>query len=138
MPLVLPSGLEVEIASNETLVRFLTSESQFNSTAVKPSAFLPGQDHETSVFRHLGQPQIELWEIAAQHIESQERRARGAAIITATAIRAVLLAVEASEPPARHAAIRGWHRSADPEAQKSKRKEAALELVRHALLIRRG
>jgi hypothetical protein len=136
MPTVLPSGLEAEIAGSEPLARFLVSSGQYGLTVVKPSAFLPSPDRETSVFRHGPTPVPDLWKLAEEHVESHGRRVHGAAIVTAAAVRESSLSVESSEPPPRHAVIRGWYYCDDPEFQKSKQKAAALELVRHALLIK--
>lgn len=137
MSLVLPSGLDVEIAESEQLARFLASSSHFNSIAVKPSAYLPGPDRETSVFRHGPSPEAELWSLAREHVESHGRPVHGVAIVSASAIRSASLRIESSEPPPCHAAIRGWYFGDDLEFQKSMHKHAALELVRHTLLIKR-
>ena len=61
---MLPSGLPEHIDDDEDLARFLVQSNQFNSTSVKPSAFLPNrQDLETSVSRHGREPLARLWEL---------------------------------------------------------------------------
>jgi hypothetical protein len=46
---MLPSGLPEQIQDEEDLARFLVQSSQFTTTSVKPSAFLPNpKDRETS------------------------------------------------------------------------------------------
>lgn len=49
----------------------------------------------------------------------------GAAIVEVEAVRGAGLDAVAQEPPLRHANIRGWPRSTDPDEQKAQRKEVA-------------
>lgn len=128
MPL-LPSGLPSEIEGDEDLARFLFSRSQFNSTAVKPAAFLPEpKSVETSVFRHGLDPLHDLWSIGVS--AAGERTLYGAAIFKARVVEEAGLNVQSDEPPPRHAAVRGWPwMENDPELQKARQKEAALVLA---------
>lgn len=125
----LPSGLLEEIDDDEDLARFLTSSSQYNSITVKPVAFLPSSDHETSVFRHGLEPAKNLWQIGEDAIGASGRSLYGVALLKATAIRAAALEVFADEPPLRHAAVRNWPTNPDPDLQKAQRREIALELA---------
>jgi len=122
---MLPSGLPEQIGDHEDLARFLTQGSQYTQTVVKPSAFLPWpKDRETSVFRHGREPRQRLWEIGAEAAGS--RALHGAAIVRAGQVRAAQLSVESEEPPARHAAIRGWPwLDTDADLQKARQKELA-------------
>ena len=52
-------------------------------------------------------------------------------------VRAALLDVIADEPPARHAAIRGWPWLDDLELQKAQQKERAALIASKAALVRR-
>lgn len=130
---MLPSGLPEHVGDGEDLARYLLSSSQFNATMMKPSAFLPNpKNDETSVFRH----DDNLWAVALLHVAG-ERTVHGAAMVKAQHVRAVQLEVLASEPPDRHANITGWPTNSDPEFAKAARKEAAAELARHAVLVKR-
>ena len=134
---MLPSGLSEHINDAESLARFLTSDSQFNSKMVKPSAFLPAPaSQETSVFRHGSEPSEALWAIGSEHVATSGRTVHGAAILTAGEVRAAGLAVVASEPPDRHAAIKDWPWIGnDPDLLKAERKERALLLAKNARLL---
>lgn len=123
------SGLPDEIDDEEDLARFLTQRSQFNTTIIKPAAFLPSPlDQETSVFRHGREPLTQLWEIGAA--AAGERSLHGAAIFKARDVRSSRLDVFADEPPLRHAAIRQWPSiENDPDEQKAQQKERAVMLA---------
>jgi hypothetical protein len=135
---MLASGLPERVGDDEDLARFLTSKSQFNARGVKPSAFLPSPaDQETSVFRHGAEPQADLWRIGDEHAAG-DRSVHGVGIVKAADVRGAELDVFADEPPPRHAAIRGWPRTADdPELQKAQQKERAVALASKALALRR-
>lgn len=133
----LPSGLPELVASQEPLARFLTSSSHYNSSVVKPSAFLPNpHDGKTSVFRHDAEPRDALEAIGRNEV-AQGRSLHGAAIITAAEVRAAKLEVTAAEPPPRHADIEGWPwMQGDREFGKAESKERALLLAQKAQLLR--
>jgi hypothetical protein len=131
---VLPSGLPEAVADEEVLARFLTTGSHYSSEKrlVKASAFMPEEIHrETSVFRHPGLPVAELRQLGANVIPpGSERRLHGAAFLKAASVRRAQLDVVALEPPARHAAIRGWPWSEpDPRLRKGLHKELANDLA---------
>lgn len=129
----LPSGLPDQVSDDEDVARFLTSSGHYNSSVVKPSAFLPSpKNGETSVFRHGAEPLDELKAIAQKEVGA-ERRIHGAAIVKAAAVRAVELEVRAKEPPPRHADIVGWKWSADdPEFGKAEQKMIAALIAQKA------
>lgn len=134
---MLSSGLPERVEDHEDLARFLTSSSQFSSSVVKPSAFLPSsQSRETSVSRHGEEPRDSLWEIGRS--AAGERNLHGAALFKAADVRAAWLDVLADEPPPRHAVIRGWPWNDDPDVAKAKQKELALQLASHAQLLTIG
>ena len=127
------SGLPVDVDDEEPLARFLFSSSLFNSTGVKPAAFLPNpKNGETSVFRHGSEPEEQLWPLARDAATS--RTLHGAAIVKASYVRASRLTVTAHEPPARHANILGWP---DSKLEKSRQKLMAAELSEQASLVLR-
>lgn len=131
----LPSGLPDKVDDQESLSRFLTSSSQFNSIMAKPAAFLPSPVHRnSSVFRIGNEPErlCRVW----QETTSGERQLKGAAIFRAGAVRAARLDVLAEEPPPAHANIEGWpwieH---DPELQKARQKDLAAQIASGAELV---
>ena len=135
---MLPSGLPESIAGSESLARYLTSRSQFNSSGVKPAAFLPNpKDNKTSVYRHGAEPSDELWTIGAAYVAG-ERTLYGAAVCLAADVRAAQLEVVAKEPPPRHANIERWpDDEIDPQMAKAKCMKFAGLIAQHANLVRR-
>ena len=134
---VLPSGLEDVISDGEELCRFLTQSNQFNTTMVKPSAFLPSTTSlETSVFRHGAKPEDQLWTIGTGALVG--RPFYGAAIFRPSATHEAGLTLAVSEPPHRHAAIRGWPRfEHDPVLTKAQQKEKATIIASQCDLLLR-
>ena len=122
----LPSGLPDVVADDEDIARFLTQSSQYNTTMVKPAAFLPNPTgHETSVSRHGREPSQRLWQLGLA--AAGERTLQGAAIFKALVVRNAGLELIADEPPELHAAIRGWPWfENDPAMQKAQQKEFAV------------
>ena len=147
----LPSGLPERVADEEPLARFLTSSSQFNSSSVKPGAFIPQVGSvRVSVYRHGSMPDGALWELAARHIESGGRRVHGVAIASASVVRAAhvstsvdgsalpALDVEADDTPPMHANIVGWARADEDAVEpKAANKALAMAIATRAELIRR-
>lgn len=127
----LPSGLPDFVEDSEPLAGFLFSSNSFSREVVKPSAFLPNpRDGERSVFRHGAAPLTALWEIGDSLVREQ-RNLHGVAIIKAGDVRVAALSAVASEPPLRHGAIRNWAINPnDPDLQKSRQKQQAMELAR--------
>ena len=126
---LLPSGLPDSVGDDEHIARFLTQSSHFSKQQVDPSVFLPGRkDKETSVSRHGSEPlaAVRTLGVAA----AGTRKLYGAAMFMARNVREAHLEIVSSEPPERHAVIRGWPwNENDPEDQKAKQKERALELA---------
>lgn len=133
----LPSGLPEQIDDDEALARFLTSSSQFNTSMVKPAAFLPNPNNgETSVFRHAAESFDALWEIGAA--VAGDRTLHGAAIFKARHVRLAGLEVKAYEPPPRHANIVDWPTAGqDQELIRAQQKERALDIAKYSEFIRR-
>lgn len=129
----LPSGLPEHVADDEDIARFLTSSGHYNSSAVKPAAFMPNpQNGETSVFRHGAAPLDALKKIAQAEVGA-ERHIHGAAIVKAGVVRAAKLEVRAKEPPPRHADIIDWPWSKDdPVFGKAEQKELAALIAQKA------
>lgn len=130
-----PSGLGDIVEDDEGLARYLTSSSYFGAGLVKPAAFMPDREAETSVFRHGREPRDELWRIG--YLTANQRTLHGAAIIRARHVRLASLDIRAKEPPPRHADIVGWPFELDADLQKAQRKQKALLLAQHAELVRR-
>jgi hypothetical protein len=127
---LLSSGLPEAVGDDEQIARFLTQSSHFSKQQVDPSVFLPGKrDRETSVSRHGREPLETLRALGAA--AANGRKLYGAAMFQASDVRAALLSIASSEPPERHAVIRGWAwNDSDPDEQKAKQKECALQLAR--------
>ena len=125
----LPSRLPDQVAPDEDLARFLTQSNQYNTTMVKPAAFLPSvRDRETSVSRHGAEPTQKLWELGLA--AAGARTLHGAAIFKAKAVQEAKLEVAPAEPPHQHVVIRGWPWiENDPDLQKAKQKESAIVLA---------
>lgn len=125
----LPSGLPETVDSAEDLARFLTQSGHYSGHAVKPGAFLPSpKDRATSVSRHGSEPIATLYQLGLA--AAGDRSLHGAAIIKCGAVCAAGLGVDADEPPARHALIRGWPwLDNDKQLEKAQQKEKALQLV---------
>ncbi len=118
------------VAGDEEVARSIMSSSWVakEKGRIKHNAYLPAPDDDTSVFRSTN-----FSAAAVRALMSDSRLTdHGAAIVVADKIRASGLDAIASEPPPRHANIRGWPRSADPDEQKAKRKEAAIRIAEHA------
>ena len=129
------SGLPEHVGDDEALTRFLTQSNQFNSSRVKPSAFLPSPKHRnTSVFR-AGTDPVGLRDTWNQN-NPMGRPLKGAATCKARHIRSAGLDVVASEPPPAHANIEGWPWIADdPELQKARQLECANQLAAEATVV---
>lgn len=126
---MLPSGLPELVADEEDLARFLTSRGHFNSTMVRPVAFLPNPaDRKKSVARQGKEPITELRALAAEYLPPTTK-AYGAGICTASEVRKVGLQFDANEPPRRHADIVGWPVNDDPALQKAADLERAGQLA---------
>ena len=125
----LPSGLPDQVLDHEDLARFLVQSNQYNTTMVKPAAFLPSpKSRETSISRHGREPLDRLWNLGA--VAAGERKLHGAAIIGTQAVATAQLNVVADEPPPRHAVIKNWPWiDDDPEFQKAQQKEKAVILA---------
>jgi hypothetical protein len=135
--MALPSGLSELVAEDEDLARFLTQRSQFSREIAKPAAFLPSPaDRETSVSRHGVEPPEELWQIG--RAAAGDRTLYGAAIVKAESVAVAKLEIVSSEPPPRHAAIRGWPWPDDQDLRKAQQKARAIVLASrttHLLLV---
>lgn len=125
------SGLSEVVGDDEPIARFLTQSGHFSKQQqlVNSSVFLPGnRDRETSVSRHGAEPLDVLRTLGLA--AASGRKLYGAAIFKASDVRKAHLEIVSSEPPERHAVIRDWPwNDNDPEDQKAKQKERALELA---------
>jgi len=128
------SGLTEEVQPGERLARFLRSSSHVakHHGRIKAAAFLPAPDDDTSVFRASGLDDTEVRELGTQHVQSSTRH--GTALVAAEKVYAEDLEIvpEEEEGPPRHANIRGWPVSNDPEIQKNQRRLKAEAIASEA------
>lgn len=129
----LPSGLPEHVADGEDLARFLTSSGHYNTSVVRPSAFMPNpRNGEASIFRHGPVPMEDLM-LIAQGAVGVDRKIHGVAIVKARDVREATLEIHSSEPPPRHANIVGWEwLSEDPDFGKARHKELAALIAQKA------
>ena len=128
----LPSGLPETVADNELISRFLTSRNHYNTTAVKPPAFIPNpKDGRLSIARHNAEPIEESERLAKEDFHLQ--KAAGVARLPALTFRKEGLDFLADDNPPRHADVINWPwREDDPEYGKSERKLIAAALAQQA------
>ncbi len=110
---------------SETLSRFVLKERYIRANnTVKPAAFEPNKNGETSVFRISGITNNEIWDIGDREVAPKRNRPiLGRADINTAIVISNELKVIPSEPPKRHADITGW-----PD-ERSKQKQIELELA---------
>ena len=129
------SGLPEHVGDDEDVARFLTQSKQFNTSRVKPSAFLPSSKHRnTSIFRMGGDPAhlVDTW----NQNNPDDRPLRGAAICKAKHVGAAGLDVVASEPRPTHANVEGWPwLESDEELQKAQQLERAIQIAAEATVV---
>lgn len=118
------------VNSDEILSRFIFHSDCFRTSdnTVKHTAFLPGRDGETSVFRISGISQNEICDIGHEVGAKRGKPMLGWAAIIAYIILNKGLKIIPSEPPTRHAIIVGW-----PQ-ERSGQRLIALELAANAEL----
>lgn len=113
---------------SETLSRFVVYNRWVRTdNTIRPVAFTPNKNGETSIFRISGISDNEVWNIGEREVGmKQNKTILGRADITASIILSNHLEIIPSEPPERHADITGW-----PD-ERSKQKQIALELAEEA------
>src|SRR5258706_11569532 len=107
------STLPATVDAHEPLTRFIFSSENFAHTkgVVKPKAFLPDGNGETSVFRVSSLGSNQIWEIGNK-IRKEKVKARGS-VVTGTVRRIGLQVNSAPEEHPRHAIIVGWPKEKD-------------------------
>lgn len=130
-------GSSSAVTPSETLCRFIFDSGQFSTVLVKHRAFLPAFNKdispprlETSVHRinGMGEEQIRMAGVAAGLNRGKEPRAQGH--VSARVVLEQNLAVDAAEPPLKHAVIVGWPGGKDDQM------DLAKEIARQAILRR--
>ena len=118
------------IGPNDPVSRYLIDKRHYSSVnkRVKPGAFLPEPNGETSVYLIKNLSEVEIWEHGAKYVEAKGRTVRGRAELNAGVIEEATLRLLADDPPPRHAKIVGW----PPE--KDEQKAVALELAQSSVL----
>lgn len=137
---LLPSGLPVEVADEETLARFVLSSRNRSWTEkdgwrIKPPAFIPDPHDDLSVSRVGDLPESEIKSYGKPVAEKQGKTLYGAALVSAGLVRSISLEVESDEGPPRHANVVRWPKESDPKEQKSKRQLLAAELASEARFV---
>lgn len=115
---------------NELLARYIFESNKYSTekNVVKPGAFLPNRNGQTSVFSIQGLEEQEVWEIGESVATNRQKTLKARADIDLIKVTNNNLSVVDDEPPPRHANIVGW-RDDKPEQQL-----IALELVEDAQL----
>jgi hypothetical protein len=102
-----------------------------NTGKVRAAAFLPGSDHETSVYRTNGVPEAKVWRIGQKVGELRGKRVLGRGDVQVGVVRATGLLVTLGNDPRHHAFIHGW----PPATDKDQRKSLAQELAAAATTL---
>jgi hypothetical protein len=118
------SGLPQEVSPDEILARFIKSRHWIRSSdnSVKPDAFIPPQDMNLSVTRHIGLSEEQLWtagrDVVAKLAEKTPAELVGRADFAAHATPAPLHVQAAGIPDnPNHAHVSGW--PSDKPSQKN-------------------
>jgi hypothetical protein len=121
---------EGSIDPSDPVSRYLIDKRHYSSQnqRVKPGAFLPEPNGETSVYLIKNLSEKEIWGLGEQYIEAKGRRIRGRAQLNAGAVEEASLRLLADAAPPRHARIVGW------PSEKDEQKAFALELAQRSLL----
>src|SRR5436853_7923988 len=120
---------KIEVDDDEWLARFVFSRGHIRASdnTVKADAFIPPQNLELSVARHLNLSSDEIWGAGMEISKSRPAVTLcGRADIQATSARRQFLNVRSQPPPKYHAVIYGW------PSYKPAQKIIALELARLA------
>jgi hypothetical protein len=129
---MLSSGLTEEVLDCEVAARAIVSSTWVAKTTgrVKYPAFLPNQDHETSITRALKLSPDQLW--ASAQAAAGNRNLHGIGNAHVGRIRIEHLDVTSSEPPDFHADIVRWPIDPDPDLQRAKRNAVAGNIAEDA------
>jgi len=121
----------VEIDDDEWLARFILYSRWIRGSdnTVKQDAFIPPQNSELSVTRHLDLSEEELWQAGQVVANTRPSTLYGRADLQAITARNQSLEVRAASPPKNHAIIVSWPN------EKPAQKIIALELARAALYV---
>ena len=98
-------------SETDTFARFLLYRRWYNAErfTVKPDAFMPSPDGETSVFQTTDSTEGEIWQLGESNIpETAERRICGRADFVSAAVSKARLQLARDAPPSLHANIVGW------------------------------
>ena len=106
------------VEDSEFLSRFIVDKKQVsgrntNDPRVKPAAFIPAKNGQTSVFRQTGIPETKLWSLGEEVARLRGRSLYGRADVTAREVRSAssqLLLIPDETPPnePNHVNISGW------------------------------
>lgn len=98
------------ILDSEPITRFIFSSGHFarQSRRVKPNAFLPDANGETSIFRIQDVDADSIWASGNEVSKVSGRTLHARADIATKAVRSTGLNVLPEEPPPRHGNIVGW------------------------------
>jgi hypothetical protein len=133
-----PAPLEDRIP----LATFLNSKSQIDKNRVASTAFMPRKATDgsgtwsLSTFRVDGLSNEAIWALALKHVVKKPRNLYGRGDVPAKIYRTQLLTLVPDNTPDRHINVTGWPDQSGSGAPKELHKEIALEIAKHAELIR--
>ena len=113
----------------EQISRFACESSYYRKDGTaRPKAFQADSDNEVSVFRidYLGE--VEVWTLGDVSCAARDKPAKASIEFAAIAVEESGLQLAISEPPERHAAIRGW--SDDQNRLRNQQQLAAASTVK--------
>ena len=118
------------INPGDLVARFIIDKRHYSpeNKRVKPGAFFPEPTGETSVCIVETLSEEEIWAWGAQYVETNIRRIRARAELTAKVVSDARLTLLPDAPPPRHGKIVGWPR------EKDEQKAYALELAQGSVL----
>jgi len=96
-----------------------------NEGTIRPDAFMPADDGDTSVQRHINQTEDQIWARGAAVATQRALTLHGRADVQVAAIIAQELYVDPNEPPENHANIRGWPAQVEKSLKKAKAQQIA-------------
>jgi hypothetical protein len=98
------------VLDDELLVRFILSSSGYTKDlAVTANAFMPNPNTmDTSVFRHSGLSENEMWKIGEQIANLRPAKLHGRADVIAIHVKKQSLSIQPTREPKNHANITGW------------------------------
>jgi len=111
-----------EIEPTEPIARYIFSSSHYAATIgrVKPAAFMPPENLQTSVFRIQGLTDNEVWSLGFRHVATPGRPSlKARADFIAESVDDARLVLRFDNTPPRHTSIVGWPPSKDAQMSRA-------------------